>query len=89
MLDSLIYLGVSSFLRHQYPSQLPEQVQHRLADVSRRLMEKIGFDDATFSIEFFCDPDSGEINVLEINPRHSQAHAELFEQVDGSPTITT
>jgi hypothetical protein len=85
VLDSLIYPGVSSFLRHQYPSQLPEQMQQRLADVSRRVMEKIGFDDATFSIEFFCDPDSGEINVLEINPRHSQAHAELFEQVDGFP----
>jgi ATP-grasp domain len=85
VLDSLIYPGVSSFLRHQYPSQLPERTQERLADVSRRLMAKIGLDDATFSIEFFCDPDTGEINVLEINPRHSQAHADLFEQVDGFP----
>jgi len=85
VLDSLIYPDVSSFLRHQYPSQLPEQMQQRLVDVSRRLMEKIGYDDATFSIEFFCDPDSGSVNVLEINPRHSQAHADLFEQVDGFP----
>jgi biotin carboxylase len=85
VLDSLTYPDVSSFLRHQYPSQLPEHMRERLADVSRRLMEKIGLDDATFSIEFFCDPDSGEINVLEINPRHSQAHAAMFEQVDGFP----
>jgi hypothetical protein len=85
VLDSLIYPDVSSFLRHQYPSQLPAPTQERLTDVSRRLMTKIGLDDATFSIEFFCDQDSGEINVLEINPRHSQAHAELFEHVDGFP----
>lgn len=85
VLDSLIYPEVSSFLRHQYPSQLPERMRERLADVSRRLMGKIGLDNATFSIEFFCDPDTGEINVLEINPRHSQAHAELFEHVDGFP----
>jgi biotin carboxylase len=85
VLDSLVYPGVSSFLRHQYPSQLPETTRERLADVSRRLMAKIGLDDATFSIEFFCDPDTGEINLLEINPRHSQAHADLFEQVDGFP----
>jgi biotin carboxylase len=85
VLDSLIYPGVSSFLRHQYPSQLPEPIRARLVDVSQRLMRKIGFDDATFSIEFFCDPDTGEVNVLEINPRHSQAHADLFEQVDGFP----
>jgi biotin carboxylase len=85
VLDSLIYPGVSSFLRHQYPSQLPEAMCTRLADVSRRLMSGIGYDNATFSIEFFCDPDTGEVNVLEINPRHSQAHAELFEHVDGFP----
>jgi biotin carboxylase len=85
VLDSLVYPGVASFLRHQYPSQLPTRMRERLADVSRRLIERIGLDDATFSIEFFCDPDSGEINVLEVNPRHSQAHADLFEQVDGFP----
>jgi biotin carboxylase len=85
VLDSLIYPGVSSFLRHQYPSQLPEVMCERLADVSRRLMAGIGYDNATFSIEFFCDPDTGEINVLEINPRHSQAHAEMFEHVVGFP----
>ena len=85
VLDSLIYPGVSSFLRHQYPSQLPESMCERLADVSRRLMAGIGYDNATFSIEFFCDPDTGEVYVLEINPRHSQAHAEMFEHVDGIP----
>jgi biotin carboxylase len=85
VLDSLIYPGVSSFLRHQYPSQLPESMRDRLVDVSQRLMRKVGFEDATFSIEFFCDPDTGEVNVLEVNPRHSQAHADLFEQVDGFP----
>lgn len=85
VLDSLVYPGVSSFLRHQYPSQLPERMRDRLVDVSRRLMTRIGLDHATFSIEFFCDPGTGEINVLEVNPRHSQAHADLFEQVDGHP----
>jgi len=85
VLDSLIYPDVSSFLRHQYPSQLPAQMRRRLTDVSVRLMRGIGLDNATFSIEFFCDPATGEVNVLEINPRHSQAHAELFEQVDGFP----
>jgi biotin carboxylase len=85
VLDSLIYPGVSSFLRHQYPSQMPDAMCERLTDVSRRLMAGFGYDHATFSIEFFCDPDTGEIDVLEVNPRHSQAHAELFEHVDGYP----
>ncbi len=82
-LDLVDYPGHSSFLRHQYPSQLPEDVIERMRDVAERVMTRIGFDNATFSIEFFYDPESGKLGLLEINPRHSQAHAELFEFVDG------
>jgi biotin carboxylase len=85
VLDSLVYPGVASFLRHQYPSQQESRLQERLADVSRRVIAGIGLDNTTFSIEYFCDPATGEVNLLEINPRHSQAHAELFEHVDGYP----
>ncbi|MEU4674008.1 ATP-grasp domain-containing protein [Amycolatopsis sp. NPDC023774] len=82
-LDSVDYPDSSSFLRHQYPSQLPQEVQRRMADVAKRVMRRIGFDNGTFSIEFFCDVQSGQVWLLEINPRHSQSHAELFELVDG------
>jgi biotin carboxylase len=82
-LDSIDYPHSSSFQRHQYPSALPEPVQLRLKDVSKRVIKQVGIDDATFSIEFFYDARNDEINLLEINPRHSQSHAELFEYVDG------
>ena len=85
VLDSLVYPGVASFLRHQYPSQQPDWLCERLAEVSRRVIAGVGLDNTTFSIEYFCDPETGEVNLLEINPRHSQAHAELFEHVDGFP----
>jgi hypothetical protein len=83
VLDSITYAERSSFLRHQYPSQLPERVQKRLVEVSERVIERVGLDWTTFSVEFFCDPDSGDVSLLEINPRHSQSHAELFADVDG------
>lgn len=54
-----------------------------MKEISVQVMEQIGFDNATFSIEFFCHPVSGQACLLEINPRHSQSHAELFEFVDG------
>ncbi|MFI7673696.1 acetyl-CoA carboxylase biotin carboxylase subunit family protein [Actinophytocola sp. NPDC049390] len=85
VLDSLVYPGVSSFLRHQYPSRLPSSMVRRLTDVSTRVIEHIGLTDTTFSIEYFCDPTTGDVGLLEINPRHSQTHADLFEQVDGFP----
>ncbi|MBT2388306.1 acetyl-CoA carboxylase biotin carboxylase subunit family protein [Streptomyces maoxianensis] len=84
-LDSINYPGSSCFLRHQYPSTLPEPVVRRLRDVSERVIRQIGMDSATFSIEYFYDPRTDAINLLEINPRHSQSHAELFEYVDGVP----
>ncbi|MET9517919.1 ATP-grasp domain-containing protein [Streptomyces sp. NPDC002994] len=85
VLDSINYPDSSSFLRHQYPSALPEPVVRRLHDVSERVMRQIGMEAATFSIEYFYDPQNDAINLLEINPRHSQSHAELFEYVDGVP----
>jgi hypothetical protein len=83
VLDSITYPERSSFLRHQYPSQLPERVQRRLVEISERVIACIGLDWTTFSVEFFCDPGSGDVCLLEINPRHSQSHAQLFADVDG------
>ncbi|WP_414945145.1 ATP-grasp domain-containing protein [Amycolatopsis sp. cmx-11-32] len=83
VLDSINYPDSACFLRHQYPSQLPDDAVERMKEISVRVMEGIGFDNATFSIEFFCHPESGQACLLEISPRHSQSHAELFEYVDG------
>ncbi|RCW46236.1 ATP-grasp domain-containing protein [Halopolyspora algeriensis] len=84
VIDSYNYEGAPSFQRYQYPSKLPEQVIERLVDVSKRIIGRIGLR-SVFNIEYFWDPSDGAINLLEINPRHSQSHAMLFEQVDGAP----
>jgi hypothetical protein len=85
VLDSIDYPDSPCFLRHQYPSQLPAGVVDRMKDVSVRVIEHMGLVDSMFSIEFFCRPETGEVWVLEINPRHSQSHAHMFEDVDGAP----
>lgn len=84
IVDSIHYDDSPSFLRYQYPSTLPENVQQRLADISARMVEAIGLEGLTFNIEFFWDPGTDAVTVLEINPRHSQSHAELFADVDGT-----
>ncbi|MEV6260146.1 ATP-grasp domain-containing protein [Streptomyces sp. NPDC051784] len=85
VLDSINYPASPCFLRHQYPSTLPPTVIRKLHAVSERTMEQIGMNEATFSIEYFYDPQTQDISLLEINPRHSQSHAELFDYVDGVP----
>ncbi|MUL40712.1 ATP-grasp domain-containing protein [Streptomonospora sp. PA3] len=85
VIDSLNYPDTSSFLRYQYPSELPGHVQDRVRDVSSRVVTRMGLDDTTFNIEYFWDPDTDEIRLLEVNPRHSQSHAYLTSLVDGRP----
>lgn len=85
VLDSVTYPDSSVFLRHQFPSQIPKPVCHRLSEATKKIIKQIGLDNTTFSIEFFHDPDTGAITVLEVNPRHSQSHAPLFDLVEGIP----
>ncbi|SIO88838.1 acetyl-CoA carboxylase biotin carboxylase subunit family protein [Nocardiopsis sp. JB363] len=85
VLDSVDFPGNPSFLRHQYPSSLPEKVQERIRDISVRVIEQHGLDNSTFSVEFFYDPIGDSLGIVEINPRHSQSHTPLFELVDGVP----
>ena len=81
--DSILCPDSPSFLRYQYPSALPAAVTQRMAKLSARVIRQIGLDGITFNIEYFWNADHDTISLLEVNPRHSQSHAELFEQVDG------
>ncbi|MDD9207378.1 ATP-grasp domain-containing protein, partial [Georgenia sp. 10Sc9-8] len=83
VVDSLHYPGTSSFLRYEYPSALPADVCRRVSEVSRRVITGIGLMGTTFNIEFFWEAETDRLRLLEINPRHSQSHALLFQMVDG------
>src|SRR5699024_6009694 len=72
-----------SFLRYQYPSKLPEPVQNKIRDVTRRVISAVRLWDSTFNIEYFWDESSERLVLLEINTRHSQSHSQLFHRVDG------
>jgi hypothetical protein len=85
VVGSFNYPERSSFLRYQYPSSLPQHVADRLADISSRVVTQIELDNVTFNIEYFWDPETDAVNLVEINPRHSQSHARLFQMVDGWP----
>ena len=85
VVDSVSYPERTSFLRYQYPSQAPPLVQDHMAEVSRQVIGAAGLDHSTFNIEFFWDPETERLRLLEVNARHSQSHAAMFEMVDGVP----
>ena len=83
IVDSISEQDRSSLTAYEYPSRLPDHVQEKMIDLSKRIMAHIGYNNATFNIEYFYNPEDGRISLLEINPRCSQSHAPLFEKVDG------
>jgi hypothetical protein len=83
VVDSIREPDSSSFAHYAYPSALPLEIQHRMIDVARTALTQIGLDDSAFNIEFFYDQSADQVWLLEINPRISQAHTDLFEKVHG------
>ncbi len=83
IVDSVREGDRSSFSRYEYPSSLPPDVQFRMHDIAKTVIQQIGLDDAPFNIEFFYNQTMDQIYLLEINPRMSQAHTDIFEKVHG------
>lgn len=83
IIDSVKEANCPSFARYQYPSALPAEMQQRICDLSTRLMTQLPYRYGPFNIEYFYNEATQSIYILEINPRISQSHCELFRQVDG------
>ncbi len=83
VVDSHSYKGMSSFSFYSYPSQLPANIKERMYEYTRKIMPHLGFNNSTFNIEFYWNKDTDDIKLLEINPRISQSHSDLFKKVDG------
>ncbi|MDT8444844.1 MAG: ATP-grasp domain-containing protein [Desulfuromonadales bacterium] len=84
VVDSLREENRSSFNRYHYPSRLPGAVQQRMIEVTEHVLSKIGLDNEPFNIEFFHNPETDSLSLLEINPRISKSHCPLFFMVEGA-----
>ncbi|WP_018145775.1 MULTISPECIES: acetyl-CoA carboxylase biotin carboxylase subunit family protein [unclassified Thioalkalivibrio] len=84
IIDSINYPNRSSFLRYQYPSSLPKRVKNRISEATNKVLLHFGYDSATYNVEFFYRPKTEELTLLEVNPRLSQSHSDMFEKVDGA-----
>jgi quercetin dioxygenase-like cupin family protein len=82
--DSIREPNGTSFASYQYPSRLPARVRKRMTEVIDIFMSQVGYDNAPFNAEFFWDANTDQIWLLEINPRISESHADLFRKVDGA-----
>jgi hypothetical protein len=83
VVDAVMYPGTQAFMRWELPSRLDPAVQARAADIARRFLGAVGFDDGMFNMEFFHDPVSDKLTVIEFNPRLASQFGDLYQRVDG------
>jgi hypothetical protein len=81
--DSVMYPGTDHFQRFQYPSSLGPADLERIDALAVKLLEGIGFRHGMFNVEMRIDPASGQLRLIEINPRAAGQFYDLFERVDG------
>lgn len=59
-------------------------MKSRISEATDRLLRHLGYDNATYNVEYFYQPKTGKLMLLEVNPRLSQSHSDMFEKVDGA-----
>jgi hypothetical protein len=83
VVDAVMYPGTQAFMRWEHPSRLPEAVQRRALDVARRFLRAIGYTQGLFNLEFFHDPATDRLTVIECNPRMASQFGDLYRRVHG------
>ncbi|MCB1800195.1 MAG: ATP-grasp domain-containing protein [Gammaproteobacteria bacterium] len=83
IVDAIMYPGTDAFMRWEYPSHLPESLQAQAEDIAARFLAEVGFTHGLFNMEFVVDEHSGQVKVIEFNPRMAAQFSDLYARVDG------
>ena len=83
MVDAVMYPGTQAFMRWEVPSRLATTVQQRALAVAQKFLTAIGYAHGFFNMEFFHDPLTDRLSVIEFNPRMASQFADLYRRVQG------
>ncbi|MCU0774130.1 MAG: hypothetical protein MUC74_06385 [Ideonella sp.] len=84
VVDAVMYPGTRAFMRWDTPSRLAPEVQSRALDVARRFLGAIGYRHGFFNLEFFHDPATDRLSVIECNPRLASQFGDLYRRTLGT-----
>ena len=83
IVDEVMYPGTQAFARFEYPSRLPADVQSRMKALAEKLFTGLDYGFGFFNLELIYQPDTGRIQIIEINPRMASQIVNLYRRVDG------
>lgn len=83
IVDEVMYPGTQAFARFEYPSRLPADVLARMKVLAEKLFAGLDYGYGFFNLELIYQPDTGRIQIIEINPRMASQIVNLYRRVDG------
>ena len=83
IVDEVMYPGTQAFLRFEYLSRLLPEVLERMKALAEKLFNGIDYGYGFFNVELIYQPDTGNIQIVEINPRMASQIVNLYRRVDG------
>jgi len=83
IVDEVMYPGTQAFMRFEYPSRLPAGVLASMRSLAEKLFAGIDYGYGFFNVELIYQPDTGCIQIIEINPRMASQIVNLYRRVDG------
>jgi biotin carboxylase len=84
IVDSGLDPATRSFVRFDYPSQLPGPVQARMAGIACRVARELGLERTLWNVEMTWDEATDRVAIIEVNPRLCGQFADLYQKVDGT-----
>ena len=83
IVDEVMYPGTQAFMRFEYPSRLPADVLTRMKALAEKLFTSIDYGYGFFNVELMYQPETGRLQIIEINPRMASQIVNLYRRVDG------
>lgn len=84
--DEIMYPGTMAFQRFSYPAAVDDALSARIQLAAEQVVSGFGLGHGFFNLEFFVEPGSGALKLIEVNPRLAAQLAQFHEWVGGIDT---
>lgn len=72
-----------AFIAFETPSRIRPEVRSRAKLILARFLSAVGFEHGSVNAEFFYDPITDRLTVIEVNPRLASQFGDLYRRIDG------
>ena len=84
--DEVMYPDTIAFLRFAFPGNVSDDLRKQVTAATLRVVQGYVIDHGFFNLEFFIEPGTGALKLIEVNPRLAAQLAQFYQWVLGVDT---